>query len=125
MDRCILTFLLSFCLWVLAWELRWKNLGEKQIAEWLNANNLLKYKILFDDVQNLEEIPVLNTLPLRKGNSLEDSVVQKIEAAQRQLVKELALQEWLFSQGLAHYFHSVAKCLGCEVLHLAVWLKTQ
>ncbi|XP_038630244.1 apoptosis-resistant E3 ubiquitin protein ligase 1 isoform X2 [Scyliorhinus canicula] len=115
MDRCILTFLLSFCLWVLAWELRWKDLGEKQIAEWLNANNLLKYKILFDDVQNLEEIAVLNTLPLRKGNSLEDSVVQKIEAAQRQPVKELALQEWLFSQGLERYFHSL-KSLGCSTL---------
>ncbi|XP_060685378.1 LOW QUALITY PROTEIN: apoptosis-resistant E3 ubiquitin protein ligase 1 [Hemiscyllium ocellatum] len=115
MDRCILTFLLTFCLCVLAWELRWKNLGEKQIKEWINANNLLQYKVLFDGVQNLDALAVPSTLFRLKVAFLDDCAVQKIEAAQCQLVKELALQEWLFTQGQEHRFH-VIKSLSCSTL---------
>ncbi|XP_067881745.1 uncharacterized protein [Heterodontus francisci] len=71
--------------------------------------------VLFADVQSLEELAVLSVLPPLKRDSLEDGVVQKIEAAQRQLVKELALQEWLCTQGLEHYYQAL-KSLGCSTL---------
>eukprot|EP00062_Callorhinchus_milii_P022263 gi/632979857/ref/XP_007906708.1/ PREDICTED: apoptosis-resistant E3 ubiquitin protein ligase 1 isoform X2 [Callorhinchus milii] len=115
MDLCVLTFLLSFCLWVFAWELRWKRFGEKRIEEWLSTNNLLKYKHVFEDVQSLEELALLSISSWLEADSLAYNSVQEIEAAQCQLVKELALEEWLCSHGLDHYYQTL-KSLGCNTL---------
>lgn len=56
------------------------------------------------DVQSLEE------LTLCVLSRLEEAVHktqhwQEIEDTQSQLVRDFAFQEWLFSQGLEHYYH--------------------
>lgn len=115
MDRLfLLTFGLCSVVWVLFWEVKWKKATENQIEEWLHGNRLSEYRHLFEDVQSLEELTlcVLSRLEevLHKTQHW-----QEIEDTQSQLVRDFAFQEWLFSQGLEHYYHKL-KALGCSSL---------
>ncbi|MGH0153840.1 UNVERIFIED_CONTAM: hypothetical protein FKN15_025809 [Acipenser sinensis] len=115
MDRLfLLTFGLCSVVWVIFWEVKWKKATENQIEEWLHGNRLSEYRHLFEDVQSLEELTlcVLSRLEevLHKTQHW-----QEIEDTQSQLVRDFAFQEWLFSQGLEHYYHKL-KALGCSSL---------
>ncbi|XP_016362755.1 apoptosis-resistant E3 ubiquitin protein ligase 1-like isoform X2 [Sinocyclocheilus anshuiensis] len=115
MDRLfLLTFVLCSISWIFFWEVRWKKGKESQIEEWLQRHSLSKYKYLFEDVQTLEE------LSLCVLSRLEEVVKEKhhwreITEAQVQLLRDFAFQEWLCSQSLEHYYHTL-KTLGCTTL---------
>ncbi|XP_016413853.1 apoptosis-resistant E3 ubiquitin protein ligase 1-like isoform X2 [Sinocyclocheilus rhinocerous] len=115
MDRLfLLTFVLCSISWIFFWEVRWKKGKESQIEEWLQRHSLSEYKYLFEDVQTLEE------LSLCVLSRLEEVVKEKhhwreITEAQVQLLRDFAFQEWLCSQSLEHYYHTL-KSLGCTTL---------
>ncbi|XP_016106982.1 apoptosis-resistant E3 ubiquitin protein ligase 1 isoform X3 [Sinocyclocheilus grahami] len=115
MDRLfLLTFVLCSISWIFFWEVRWKKGKESQIEEWLQRHSLSEYKYLFEDVQTLEE------LSLCVLSRLEEVVKEKhhwreITEAQVQLLRDFAFQEWLCSQSLEHYYHTL-KTLGCTTL---------
>ncbi|XP_058604501.1 apoptosis-resistant E3 ubiquitin protein ligase 1 isoform X3 [Onychostoma macrolepis] len=115
MDRLfLLTFVFCSVSWIFFWEVRWKKGKESQIEEWLQRHSLSKYKYLFEDVQTLEE------LSLCVLSRLEEVVKEKhhwreIIEAQVQLLRDFAFQEWLCSQSLEHYYHTL-KTLGCTTL---------
>ncbi|RXN24409.1 apoptosis-resistant E3 ubiquitin ligase 1 [Labeo rohita] len=100
--------------WIFFWEVRWKKGKESQIEEWLQRHSLSEYKYLFEDVQTLEE------LSLCVLSRVEEVVKEKhhwreITEAQVQLLRDFAFQEWLCSQSLEHYYHTL-KTLGCTTL---------
>uniref|UniRef100_A0A8C1XGX6 HECT-type E3 ubiquitin transferase n=1 Tax=Cyprinus carpio TaxID=7962 RepID=A0A8C1XGX6_CYPCA len=115
MDRLfLLTFVFCSVSWIFFWEVRWKKGKESQIEEWLQRHSLSEYKYLFEDVQTLEE------LSLCVLSRLEEVVKEKhhwreITEAQVQLLRDFAFQEWLCSQSLEHYYHTL-KTLGCTTL---------
>ncbi|XP_042598747.1 apoptosis-resistant E3 ubiquitin protein ligase 1 isoform X2 [Cyprinus carpio] len=115
MDRLfLLTFVFCSVSWIFFWEVRWKKGKESQIEEWLQRHSLPEYKYLFEDVQTLEE------LSLCVLSRLEEVVKEKhhwreITEAQVQLLRDFAFQEWLCSQSLEHYYHTL-KTLGCTTL---------
>ncbi|KAM9355822.1 apoptosis-resistant E3 ubiquitin protein ligase 1 [Pholidichthys leucotaenia] len=109
--RFILTFLFCSVLWIFFWEAYWKKGKESQIEEWLQGHSLSQYRNLFEDVQTLEE------LSLSVLSRLEEVVKEKqrwreIAEAHIQLLRDFAFQEWLCSQNLEHYYHTL-KTLGC------------
>uniref|UniRef100_A0A8C2PPJ9 Apoptosis resistant E3 ubiquitin protein ligase 1 n=1 Tax=Cyprinus carpio TaxID=7962 RepID=A0A8C2PPJ9_CYPCA len=110
----LLTFVFCSISWIFFWEVRWKKSKENQIEEWLQRQSLSEYKYLFEDVQTLEE------LSLCVLSRLEEVVKAKhhwreITEAQVQLLRDFAFQEWLCSQSLEHYYHTL-KTLGCTTL---------
>uniref|UniRef100_A0A9J7X0L9 HECT-type E3 ubiquitin transferase n=1 Tax=Cyprinus carpio carpio TaxID=630221 RepID=A0A9J7X0L9_CYPCA len=110
----LLTFVFCSISWIFFWEVRWKKSKENLIEEWLQRQSLSEYKYLFEDVQTLEE------LSLCVLSRLEEVVKAKhhwreITEAQVQLLRDFAFQEWLCSQSLEHYYHTL-KTLGCTTL---------
>ncbi|KAI2654686.1 Apoptosis-resistant E3 ubiquitin protein ligase 1 [Labeo rohita] len=95
MDRLfLLTFVFCSVSWIFFWEVRWKKGKE--------------------NVQTLEE------LSLCVLSRVEEVVKEKhhwreITEAQVQLLRDFAFQEWLCSQSLEHYYHTL-KTLGCTTL---------
>ncbi|XP_067312109.1 apoptosis-resistant E3 ubiquitin protein ligase 1 isoform X2 [Pseudorasbora parva] len=115
MDRLfLLTFVFCSVLWVLFWEVRWKKGKESQIEEWLQGHSLSKYKHLFEDVQTLEELS-LCVLSRLEEVLKEKHLWREITEAHLQLLRDFAFQEWLCSQSLEHYYHTL-KTLGCTTL---------
>ncbi|MFT7817408.1 apoptosis-resistant E3 ubiquitin protein ligase 1 [Arapaima gigas] len=112
--RFLLTFAFCSCSWVLFWELRWRKGKESQIEEWLQGQGLSEYKHLFEDVQTLEELS-LNVLTRLEEVVQEHQRWQDITEAHVQLLRDFAFQEWLCSQSLDHYYHTL-KTLGCTNL---------
>ncbi|XP_006632272.2 apoptosis-resistant E3 ubiquitin protein ligase 1 [Lepisosteus oculatus] len=112
--RFLLTFAFCSILWVLFWEIRWKKAKENQIEEWLHGNSLSEYKDIFEDVQSLEEL-TLSLLSRLEEVLQETQYWKEIEESRNQLLRDFAFQEWLCSQGLEHYYHTL-KSLGCSSL---------
>ncbi|MBN3299260.1 AREL1 ligase, partial [Amia calva] len=112
--RFLLTFAFCSVLWVLFWEIRWKKAKENQIEEWLQGNRLSEYRHLFEDVQSLEEL-TLSVLSRLEEVLQETQHWQEIAESRVQLLRDFAFQEWLCSQGLEHYYHTL-KSLGCRSL---------
>ncbi|XP_064881770.1 apoptosis-resistant E3 ubiquitin protein ligase 1 [Oncorhynchus nerka] len=109
--RFLLTFLFCSVSWIFFWEVCWKKGKESQIEEWIQGHSLSEYKHLLEDVETLEE------LSLSVLTRLEDVVREKrrwrdIAEAHIQLLRDFAFQEWLCSQSLEHYYHTL-KTLGC------------
>uniref|UniRef100_A0A8C7Y7T8 Apoptosis-resistant E3 ubiquitin protein ligase 1 n=1 Tax=Oryzias sinensis TaxID=183150 RepID=A0A8C7Y7T8_9TELE len=109
--RFFLTFLFCSVSWGLFWELRWKKRKENQIEEWLHGHSISEYKNLFEDVQTLEEFS-LSALSRLEEVVREHQRWREIAEAHIQLLRDFALQEWLCSQNLEHYYHTL-KTLGC------------
>ncbi|XP_016115162.1 apoptosis-resistant E3 ubiquitin protein ligase 1-like isoform X5 [Sinocyclocheilus grahami] len=115
MDRLfLLTFVFCSVSWIFFWEVRWKKGKESQIEEWLQRHSLSEYKYLFEDVQTLEELS-LCVLSRLKEVVKEKHHWREITEAQVQLLRDFAFQEWLCSQSLEHYYHTL-KTLGCTTL---------
>uniref|UniRef100_A0A671PPW6 Apoptosis-resistant E3 ubiquitin protein ligase 1 n=1 Tax=Sinocyclocheilus anshuiensis TaxID=1608454 RepID=A0A671PPW6_9TELE len=115
MDRLfLLTFVFCSVSWIFFWEVRWKKGKESQIEEWLQRHSLSEYKYLFEDVQTLEELS-LCVLSWLKEVVKEKHHWREITEAQVQLLRDFAFQEWLCSQSLEHYYHTL-KTLGCTTL---------
>ncbi|XP_028293840.1 apoptosis-resistant E3 ubiquitin protein ligase 1 [Gouania willdenowi] len=109
--RFFLTFLFCSVLWIVFWEVCWKRGKQSQIEEWLHRHRLSQYRHLFEDVQTLEELSF--TVPSRLEEVVRDQRRwREIAEAHIQLLRDFALQEWLSSQNLEHYYH-ILKTLGC------------
>ncbi|KAG7282457.1 hypothetical protein CRUP_018174, partial [Coryphaenoides rupestris] len=93
---------------------RWKKGKESQIQEWLNGHGLTQYRHLFEDVQTLEELS-LSVLSRLEEVVEEQQRWREIAEANIQLLRDLAFQEWLCSQSLEHYYHTL-QALGCLTL---------
>ncbi|KAG5265938.1 hypothetical protein AALO_G00248040 [Alosa alosa] len=109
--RFVLTFIFCSVSWVFFWEVRWKKSKGTQIEEWLQKHRLSEYKHLFEDVQTLEELS-LNVLTRLEEVVQEQRHWRDISEAHIQLLRDFAFQEWLSSQSLEHYYHTL-KTLGC------------
>ncbi|KAF0044452.1 hypothetical protein F2P81_003610 [Scophthalmus maximus] len=109
--RFFLTFLVCSVSWIFFWEVRWKKGKESQIEEWLQGHRLSQYGHLFDDVQTLEELS-LSVLSRLEEVVREQQRWREIAEAHIQLLRDFAFQEWLYSQNLEHYYHTL-KTLGC------------
>ncbi|XP_064183772.1 apoptosis-resistant E3 ubiquitin protein ligase 1 isoform X2 [Anguilla rostrata] len=112
--RFLLTFAFCSVAWILFWEVRWKKGKESQIEEWLQGHSLSEYKHLFEDVQTLEELS-LSVLTRLKEVVKERRRWRDVAEAHIQLLRDFAFQEWLCSQSLEHYYHTL-KTLGCTNL---------
>lgn len=109
--RFFLTFFLCSVLWIFFWEVRWKKGKESQIEEWLQGHRLSQYGHLFEDVQTLEELS-LSVLSRLEEVVKEQRRWRQIAEAHIQLLRDFAFQEWLCSQNLEHFYHTL-KTLGC------------
>ncbi|KAK5916667.1 hypothetical protein CgunFtcFv8_011629 [Champsocephalus gunnari] len=109
--RFFLTFLLCSVLWIFFWEVRWKKGKESKIEEWLERHSLSQYRHLFEDVQSLEELS-LSVLSRLEEVVKEQQRWREIEEAHIQQLRDFAFQEWLCSQKLEHYYHTL-KTLRC------------
>ncbi|KAG7237257.1 hypothetical protein INR49_032590 [Caranx melampygus] len=109
--RFFLTFLFCSVSWIFFWEVRWKKGKESQIQEWLQGHSLSQYRHLFEDVQTLEELS-LSVLSRLEEVVKEQQRWREIAEAHIQLLRDFAFQEWLCSQNLEHYYHTL-KTLGC------------
>ncbi|KAK5608398.1 Apoptosis-resistant E3 ubiquitin protein ligase 1 [Crenichthys baileyi] len=109
--RFFLTLFFCSVLWILFWEVRWKKRKESQIEEWLQVHSLSQYSHLFEDVQTLEELS-LNALSRLEEVVKEQRRWREIAEAHIKLLRDFAFQEWLCSQNLEHYHHTL-KALGC------------
>ncbi|TKS86493.1 Apoptosis-resistant E3 ubiquitin protein ligase 1 [Collichthys lucidus] len=109
--RFFLTFLFCSLSWIFFWEVRWKKGKESQIEEWLQGHSLSEYRHLFEDVQTLEELS-LSVLSRLEEVVKEQRRWREIAEAHIQLLRDFAFQEWLCSQNLEHYYHTL-KTLGC------------
>lgn len=109
--RFFLTFLLCSLSWIFFWEVHWKKGKESQIEEWLQGHSLSQYSHLFEDVQTLEELS-LSVLSRLEEVVKEQQRWRDIAEAHIQLLRDFAFQEWLCSQNLEHYYHTL-KTLGC------------
>uniref|UniRef100_A0AAQ4NWB8 HECT-type E3 ubiquitin transferase n=1 Tax=Gasterosteus aculeatus aculeatus TaxID=481459 RepID=A0AAQ4NWB8_GASAC len=112
--RFFLTFLLCSVSWIFFWEVRWKKGKESQIEEWLQGHSLSQYRHLFEDVQTLEELS-LSVLSRLEEVVKEQQRWREIAKAHIQLLRDFAFQEWLCSQNLGHYYHTL-KNLRCRNL---------
>lgn len=112
MDRCFfLTFLSCSVLWIFFWDVHWKKSKESQIKEWLQGHSLSQYRHLFEDVQTLEELS-LSVLSRLEEVVKDQKLWREIAEANIHLLRDFALQEWLCSQNLEHYYNTL-KTLGC------------
>ncbi|KAA8582269.1 hypothetical protein FQN60_009009 [Etheostoma spectabile] len=109
--RFFLTFLVCSVLWIFFWEVRWKKGKESQIEEWLQGHSLSQYRHLFEDVQTLEELS-LSVLSRLEEVVKEQQRWREIAEAHILLFRDFAFQEWLCSQNLEHYYHTL-KTLRC------------
>ncbi|XP_061598842.1 apoptosis-resistant E3 ubiquitin protein ligase 1 isoform X2 [Cololabis saira] len=109
--RFFLTFLSCSVLWIFFWEVRWKKRKESQIQEWLQGHGLSQYRHSFEDVHTLEELS-LSVLSRLEEVVKEQQRWREIAEAHIQLLRDFAFQEWLCSQNLEHYYHTL-KTLGC------------
>nr|XP_020469596.1 apoptosis-resistant E3 ubiquitin protein ligase 1 [Monopterus albus] len=109
--RFFLTFIFCSVLWIFFWEVRWKKGKESQIEQWLQGHSLYQYRHLFEDVQTLEELS-LSVLSRLEEVVKEQEHWREIAEAHIQLLRDFAFQEWLCSQNLEHYYHTL-KTLGC------------
>ncbi|TNN52308.1 Apoptosis-resistant E3 ubiquitin protein ligase 1 [Liparis tanakae] len=100
--------------WIFFWEVRWRKGKESQIEEWLQGHSLSQYRHLFEDVQTLEELS-LSALSRLEEVVTEQQCWRKIAKAHIQLLRDFAFQEWLCSQSLGHYYHTLKK-LRCRNL---------
>ncbi|KAG2457905.1 AREL1 ligase, partial [Polypterus senegalus] len=112
--RALRLFRLCTVLWILFWEVKWNKTKENQIEEWINGNGFSDYRHLFKDVLSLEELSFIVISKLEEA-VVKSVPVQKLQESQNHLLREFALQEWLWSQGLEHYYHTL-KALGCTSL---------
>uniref|UniRef100_A0AAR2J2F3 Apoptosis-resistant E3 ubiquitin protein ligase 1 n=1 Tax=Pygocentrus nattereri TaxID=42514 RepID=A0AAR2J2F3_PYGNA len=112
--RFLLTFIFCSVSWIFFWEVRWKKSKESQIEEWLQGHSLFEYKYLFEDVQSLEELS-LGVLARLKEVVKDHRRWRDITEAHIHLLRDFAFQEWLCSQSLEHYYHTL-KALGCTNL---------
>ncbi|KAB5562092.1 hypothetical protein PHYPO_G00014030 [Pangasianodon hypophthalmus] len=112
--RFLLTLIFCSVSWIFFWELRWKKSKESQIEEWLQGHSLSEYKHLFEDVQSLEELS-LSVLTRLEEVVKEQRRWRDIAEANVRLLRDFAFQEWLCSQSLEHYYHTL-KTLGCTNL---------
>ncbi|XP_028676969.1 apoptosis-resistant E3 ubiquitin protein ligase 1 isoform X1 [Erpetoichthys calabaricus] len=110
----LVTFVFCSVLWILFWEVKWNKTKENQIEEWINGNGFSDYRHLFKDVLSLEELSFIVISKLEEA-VVKSVPVQKLQESQNHLLREFALQEWLWSQGLEHYYHTL-KALGCTSL---------
>ncbi|KAJ3613646.1 hypothetical protein NHX12_019892 [Muraenolepis orangiensis] len=109
--RFLLTFLFCSASWVFFWEVRWKKGKASQIEEWLKGHHLSQYRHLFEDVQTVEELS-LSVLSRLEEVVQDQQRWREIAEANIQLLRDLAFQEWLCSQSLEHYYHTL-QALGC------------
>ncbi|XP_061751046.1 apoptosis-resistant E3 ubiquitin protein ligase 1 isoform X1 [Nerophis ophidion] len=111
MDRCFfLTFFICSASWIFFWEVNWKKGEEGQIEEWLQRHCLSHYRHLFEDVQTLEELS-LSVLSRLEEAVKEPHSWRVIAEAHIRLLRDFAFQEWLCSQNLEHFYHTL-KTLG-------------
>nr|XP_057946526.1 apoptosis-resistant E3 ubiquitin protein ligase 1-like [Doryrhamphus excisus]XP_057946831.1 apoptosis-resistant E3 ubiquitin protein ligase 1-like [Doryrhamphus excisus]XP_057946832.1 apoptosis-resistant E3 ubiquitin protein ligase 1-like [Doryrhamphus excisus] len=108
--RFFLTFLICSALWIFFWEVHWKKGKEGQIEEWLQGHRLSQYRHLFEDVQTLEELS-LSVLSRLEEVVKEQQSWREIAEAHIRLLQDFAFQEWLCSQNLEHFYHTL-KTLG-------------
>ncbi|KAF3844778.1 hypothetical protein F7725_007941 [Dissostichus mawsoni] len=106
--RFFLTFLLCSVSWIFFWEVRWKKGKESQIEEWLQGHSLCQYRHLFEVTGGTESEC---TKPSGRGGE-GTAALEEIEEAHIQLLRDFAFQEWLCSQKLEHYYHTL-KTLRC------------